>query len=299
MLDFGTRIAEREPAPLLVFLHGSASSPRQWQPHMERLGWRYRVMAPALIGYGNGASWSARKAFSLRDEVVHLQKVLDIAPEGVHLVGHSYGGAVALQFALRHPQKVRSLTLYEPVLFNLLLQGGPDTQSEASVSTALRAAVQRRCQQADLYGAARVLIDYWSGDGAWEQLSASKQQMIAHRMPKVAAEFDAAFADTTPLARYGELRMPVQLVYGAHTRAVARRIARLLWSAMRRAEILELPEADHMSVIGRDETLCRLIDHFIRSQHDEGPVNLLHPAPRRRVPRAARSEPSTLFSPAG
>lgn len=293
MHELGKRTGEREQAPLLVFLHGSASSPRQWQPHMERLGWRYRAMAPALIGYGNGATWSAGKTLSLRDEVAHLEDVVGIAAGGMHLVGHSYGGAVALHFALRHPERVRSLTLYEPVLFNLLVQGGPDTRSEASVSVALRAAVERRCRQADLYGAARVLIDYWSGDGAWERLPASKQQMIAHRMPKVAAEFEAAFADTTPLARYSELRMPVQLLYGAHTRAVARRIVRLLWSAMRRAELMELPEADHMSAIGRNETLCALIDHFIQSQNEECPLAFRPRTPRRAEGGRAIAMPVT------
>ena len=45
---------------------------------------------------------------------------MDEAPEPVHIVGHSYGGALALRVTLQRPQKVASLTLYEPSCFQLL-----------------------------------------------------------------------------------------------------------------------------------------------------------------------------------
>ena len=50
----------------------------------------------------------------------------------VHLVGHSYGGAVALQFALRWPGRVASLTLYEPARFALLTAAGAAGAAEAA-----------------------------------------------------------------------------------------------------------------------------------------------------------------------
>ena len=52
-----------------------------------------------------------------------------------HIVGHSYGGAVALQFASRHPRHLKSLTLIEPASFHLLRDGdGIDEQAFREIS---------------------------------------------------------------------------------------------------------------------------------------------------------------------
>ena len=254
-------------SPLLAFLHGSAGAPRQWQPHMQHLSLRYRVIAPALLGYAGTPEWSADASVSLKSEAAHLEHLLDHAPGGMHLVGHGYGGAVALHFALQHPAQVRSLTLYEPVLFHVLRQR-TDAPFEMAVGGALRHAVQRRYEAGDLAGAAWVFIDYWCGDGAWQQLSAAKQQAIASRMPKVAAELCAALEEATPIARYAELRMPVLLMHGEHTRTTARQIVRALAGALRRAEVLEVPDADHMGAITHPETVCTLVDDFLESQRE-------------------------------
>jgi pimeloyl-ACP methyl ester carboxylesterase len=254
-------------SPLVAFLHGSAGAPRQWQPHMQRLGLRYRVIAPALLGYAGTPEWAADASVSFRSEAAHLEQLLDLAAGGIHLVGHSYGAAVALHFALQHPAQVRSLTLYEPPLFHLLRQRA-DRPADATAGGALRHAVQRRYEAGDLAGAAWVFVDYWCGDGAWQQLPATRQQTIASRMPKVAAELRAALEETTPIARYAELRMPVLLLHGERTRTTMRQIVQTLAGVLRRPEVLQVPGADHMGAITHAETLCTLVDDFLESQRE-------------------------------
>lgn len=277
---------------VVAFLHGSAGSPRQWQPHLQRLASRHRTLAPALLGYAGTEEFSAQGSITLRAEAVHLEQALSVAGDGVHLVGHGYGAAVALHFALQHPGRVRSLILYEPTLLHVLRERGPNTPRATSVGMALSAAVQRRYEAGDLMGAAWVFHDYWCGDGAWEQLPASRRQSIAERMPKVAAELHAVLGEATPLARYAALRMPVLLIHGERTRHTARLIAKHLASTMHHAEAFELPGAGHTGAIDHPDAICRLVEAFVEAQREGLPRSAWAPALRERDQR--ETEPRAM-----
>lgn len=97
----------------LVLLHGNFGSWRWWGPVLERLPSSYRAYAPDLRGCGD----SARPGFGHNIEVL-TSDVFDFITSlslcDVHLVGHSLGGAVALQAARDHPHLVRSLLLIAP-----------------------------------------------------------------------------------------------------------------------------------------------------------------------------------------
>src|SRR5687768_11557963 len=96
----------------VLLLHCSGSSGAQWRSLIEKLGRRYRVIAPDLRSYSS----LARAAAPIRSILGRLS-----AP--AHLVGHSYGGAVALHVARTRPELLRSLTLVEPSAFHLLRGG--------------------------------------------------------------------------------------------------------------------------------------------------------------------------------
>jgi pimeloyl-ACP methyl ester carboxylesterase len=272
----------RESKPVVVFLHGSASSPRQWQPYMERFALRYRAVAPPLIGYEPGSDWRPGSAVSGEREAALLEPWLYLAPEGAHLVGHSYGAAVALLAALRYPGRVRSVVAYEPVLFNLLA-AEPRAQRQAASIGALRAAVKRYCASGDLTGSARVFVDYWSGHGAWDRLPPDRQQAIAVRMSKVDAEFDGMLTERTTLAGYREVRAPVLCLYGGQTRGATRQVARLLWTALARADLMELPGMGHLGPITHADEVGGLAQRHIDAHTParpaaERPVEALVPA---------------------
>ena len=102
----GSRIEGRGPP--IVLLHSSMSSKSQWRELIESLRDRYRLIAIDLLGYGESAMPSAI-GYSLGDEVRLVESVLarELQPgEQFHLIGHSYGGIVALQLAAQaQPQR--------------------------------------------------------------------------------------------------------------------------------------------------------------------------------------------------
>lgn len=104
----------------VVCLHANASSSAQWRALTEILGRRHHVLSADSYGAGGSPSWPTERRLSLRDEVELLEPVFERAGAPFSLVAHSYGAAVALIAAVKQPERIRALALYEPVLFALL-----------------------------------------------------------------------------------------------------------------------------------------------------------------------------------
>jgi len=80
------------------------------------------VLAPDLIGYGSSAPWPADKPFKAEADLDVLTAIAKKSRGALHLVGHSYGAALALETTGLLGNRVKSLTLVEPVSFHLLRQ---------------------------------------------------------------------------------------------------------------------------------------------------------------------------------
>lgn len=246
------------PAPRAdqaLFLHCSGSSGRQWQPIVAPLAARIECVTPELMGYADGEPWRAGAALALDDEVDRLAEHLYASTQGVHLVGHSYGGAIALQAALRHPHQVASLTLYEPVRFSLLF-GSPATGAAAQAVIAFGREIERLALAGELMASAERFVDYWSGAGTWAQMKPSRQHALAAHMPKIGAEFDALFSDGTPHHAYRRLRMPVRLLAGERSPQPVRLIALRLAARLPNAELIALPGLGHMGPVTHPDVVA-------------------------------------------
>ena len=232
----------------VLCLHSSAAGGVQWQALADRLPAGLMLLAPDLHGHGRSPAWPAGGASSLD---VDAAAALALVPSGsdLHLVGHSYGGALALHLALqltRHePRRLRSLTLYEPVAFgalDALAPGAPELQEVHEIAgvTAERAAL------GDLMGAAAGFVDYWSGAGAFESMPPARQSSLASRMPTVARHFEALFSARWTAGDLALLDLPVLLLSGAETRAPTRRLAGLLAAALPQVQRRDLPGLPHL-----------------------------------------------------
>ena len=106
--------------PAVIALHCSGAGAGQWQQLGEALGPAYTLFAPEHYGCERTGPWTGTHAFTLADEAARTIDLIDKSDRKVHLVGHSYGGGVALHVALARPARIASLALYEPSAFHLL-----------------------------------------------------------------------------------------------------------------------------------------------------------------------------------
>jgi len=215
----------------VVMLHASLGSKSQWAALAERLATRFRVIALDLCGYGDNPTPSTAASFTLDDEVrlvtAHLDRL--VAPRvRVHVVGHSYGGLVALRFAQCQGNRVASLSMYEPVAFRLL------DEHDAALAdvTQLAARVTRLVAVGRRHDAAQAFVDFWSGDGSYACLPLPAQTSIAHRIDKVPLDFQAAWRWPLSPDDLRGIVAPTLLLAGTRSPAIAQRIVTLLAEAL-------------------------------------------------------------------
>jgi pimeloyl-ACP methyl ester carboxylesterase len=239
----------------LLCLHCSGSSGRQWDAYPALLPAGTRVIAPNLLGYDSLAEWPLGKPVAPQDEALRIatEHLAGIAG-GVHVLGHSYGGWVALQLALRWPHLVKSVTVYEPVCFGLLRphSDAPDIQPIFNIAQQVWRLTVSRCFAA----AAEVFVDYWSGPGTFARMPVKRRDMAALRMPKVSAEFSALFADTVPLTAYAQLQMPVHLLRGTHSPKPVLHAANLLEQGCPQARTTRFDGLGHMGPVAAPQRIA-------------------------------------------
>ena len=157
------------------------------------------------------------------------------AKQQVHLVGHSYGGGVALYVALQRPNRIASLTLYEPSAFHLLPQFGAEgRRAHAEISQVAQEPTDR-IVAGDCRGGAAHFIDYWNGAGAFDAMSPRVQAALTRWAPKIPLDFRALMQVTAPLDAYAALTCPVLLLRGEHAPTPTRLIAEALADVLPRA----------------------------------------------------------------
>ena len=236
----------------VVCLHSSAGSAAQWRPLAEALAPRWHVMSPNLHGHGASPAWPEAAANTLHADANAVARMAGPGP--MHLVGHSYGAAVALQMALNHPERVRSLTLYEPTVFGMLRHTTPcDPALEEIEDVAASVASLVKAGQAT--DAARVFIGYWGGSRAWAALSEGQRGASVARMAVVPRHFEALFAARWHAGVLARLQMPVLLLRGSATRTPARRVTELLAQALPHAQCGVLQGAGHLGPITHAQTV--------------------------------------------
>lgn len=97
--------------PKLMLVHGITSQSLMWGKNVKDLSKDFDLVIPDLIGHGKStAQWSGN---SVDAQVAHLQLILDSLGirKPVDLVGNSYGGAIAANFAEQHPDRVKTLVI--------------------------------------------------------------------------------------------------------------------------------------------------------------------------------------------
>jgi pimeloyl-ACP methyl ester carboxylesterase len=249
--------------PILA-LHSSLSSKAQWRPLADYLGTYYSVAAVDLHGYG--ASRLTAASISLEEEAARaLMRARDLigSRQPVHLIGHSYGGAVALTLAKMWPERVRSLTVYEPVLFNVL----PPNGTQATLARWMAGRVEWHVRRSELDHAARAFLEYWSGPGAYDRAPADRRERFEAGMRKVPLDYGAISTGPCEAAAYAAIGVPTLIMSGKRSVPAAREIARRLAAAMPTARLDEMP-GDHLMPINDPDAFNPAVARFLANLNE-------------------------------
>ncbi|MGW7291612.1 alpha/beta fold hydrolase [Streptomyces xiamenensis] len=240
--------------PAVLLLHSSVCDRRMWDPQ-----WRvlidagFRLIRPDFRGHGDSAA-----PLGPHSDAEDVRDLLDeLTVDRVAVVGSSFGGRVALEFASRWPERVGSLAL--------LCAGAPGHRPSPSLA-AFDDKEEQLIEADDIAGAVELNVSTWLGPDADGNTRAMVRlmQRRAFDVQLAAEEFDA-LPPPEPLrpARIGAI--PVLAVSGAHDFADFREIAASLPHQLPNARHLELPWAGHLPSLERPAEVADLLAGFLRN----------------------------------
>lgn len=194
----------------LVLVHGFQASGRIWQPLQERLPGRFASIAVNNRGAGQTTAPVEESSYGCKpfaDDLFEL--VSQLAWADFTLVGHSMGGATAMQFAVDHPALLKGLVLLDPA--------GPDgiLPADADLDSALDARMRRRSSQSPLLPMSEISVPHLTPEfrqALAADIAAAPEQRLRGSWRSMAT---LRLGD-----RVGTLSMPVLLMGGDEDRLV-------------------------------------------------------------------------------
>lgn len=239
--------------PAVVLLHAGVADRGMWAPIVATLSASHRVIAPDLRGFGE----TPIPGESYADAEDVLQLLDDLGIDQAVVVGASFGGRVALEFAAQHPERVRSLALLCPAYRGLEVADPVIIEFSDREDELLEAG--------DIDGAVALNVDTWVGPEATDDVRAdiARMQRRAFEVQLAADALDPApqqqRVDVDPTLMF----VPSLIISGAHDTAHFREISAVLAEEIESAVHVELAWAGHLPAVERpDETAGLLLQHL-------------------------------------
>ena len=269
-MSFRRHRAPHEANAPIYALHSSASNGGQWKAMAQDLAMFRRVATPDLPGCGK-APWTRGKGLTgLAADADPIVRLMEAEGRPAHLVGHSYGGAVALWIAMNRPELVMSLSIFEPALFHILRDsersGDRRLYAEiTAVSSQLTAATSSGRPDLGM----RRFVDYWNGEGAWMAMSPEARERMAGMALRVMADFAAGEQERWTLDALRHLTVPTQVMLGLDSHALTQRVAIMVAGAIPGAALVMLPGVDHMAPVSDPRSVTpRVALHAATAERD-------------------------------
>jgi pimeloyl-ACP methyl ester carboxylesterase len=245
-----------------LLVHGSLVDHHCWDAIVDPLAHNLEVVAYDRRGYG--ASRGPPRVHPVRDDAADLAALLEeLNFYPVHLVAHSYAGAVAFRFTADHPEMVRSLAVHE-VPFVGLLERDPVTAEEARRLMLGIHTIRDLMREGDVATAVAAIVDAFSTEGgAWGRLRPPTQQEFLGNAPRWSEEFGDPAAIRPDDRALSEVLAPVLLSSGEKSPPFLRRVNAALAEALQNATLLVIPEAGHVPHITAPEQFAGLLLNFL------------------------------------
>jgi pimeloyl-ACP methyl ester carboxylesterase len=242
---------ERGSGSPLLLVHGLMITGEMFEPVVERLAVRHRVIVPDLRGHGRSRSltppYSTQQlASDLARLLVHLR--IDTAD----VLGYSQGGAVAQQLVLDHPSRCKRLVLACTYAFNMATLR---EKLEGHIVPLFVTAIGMR-------QFAKLIISH-----GLKQLDDERARWVAGLIAEqdgaamVSAWREAMAFDSRN--RLAEIRCPTLVVAGSHDNAVPLHHATLLHEGIARSKLVVVDGATHALIWERPLELVRIVDEFL------------------------------------
>lgn len=218
------------------------------------------LTAMDFIGHGKARDWDRVEDYhsAATDDAIALAETLGQGAP-IDLIGHSFGGTVALRMAATRPDLVRSLILIEPVFFAAARAAkAPEWDAFITDHQGFGALVA----SGQTLEAARQFHAVWGGGEPFDALPARMQAYMAERIHLITAPWPMVLEDAPRLLAPGRLetiRGPVLLLEGNLSPEIVGAVNAALAARLPHAHRMTVPGAGHMLPISHPEQIAPLL----------------------------------------
>jgi non-heme chloroperoxidase len=231
----------------IVFIHGGLEDYRTWDAQVERFSKNYRVITYSRRFNFPNKNTKQLKEFSAKTEAEDLATLIKKLKLGsVHLVGHSYGGLIALFLSKNHPELVQTLTLSEPALISWLPSLKDGKILHDNFYNQLWKPVKQAFEIKDTIAVLKHTLKYFAGEDILDQLPEEVKTQFLVNIPEwhaIAFSSDA-FSDFKK-DYFKEIKIPTLVLSGGQTLPILQLTNKELRNTLPNAELYYLPEATH------------------------------------------------------
>lgn len=260
---------EQGSGSTLIWVHGSLSDYRMWEAQVKFFSAQYHVFAysrrHAYPNQSDDEAASSAVALHVHD-LAALIETMHKAP--VHIIGHSYGGYIALLTTIQFPGLVKSLVLAEPPVMPLLKNSAKGKALLADFESNIFYPAGAAFKSGNNEEAIKIFLNgVLNAEGIYEQLPKEVQQQVMDNVPELKAMLTAdslsnVFPDLS-CETIKKIHVPVLLLTGELSPRFLTLITDELAACLPLAECVQIPGASHEMEMDNPEVFNEAIQKFI------------------------------------
>ncbi|WP_296431906.1 alpha/beta hydrolase [Yoonia sp.] len=242
----------------VILVHSSVAGAKQWRSLMDALAGDFHVIAINLFGYGKTRAWDDGNLQRLEDQARLIEPFLPTAGNQISIVGHSFGGSVAMKAAALFKDQMNRLVLIEPNPFYLLSKYGRMEAYEEAVS--LRDLIKTNGRAGTWEIAAERFADYWTGAGSWNAMPEDRKTKFSHALKPNFHEWDAVMNEQTSLSEWErDLPKGTTVLSSADTVKSIAEIVALMKENVPGWNFERIKKGGHMAIMTKPEQLNPMV----------------------------------------
>ena len=258
----GIHFVERgETGRPTLLLHSTGVGSIQWMRFARRLKGR-RCFIPDFLNYPPSDVWSGEGPPDWQVDLEACRSLLLSMDEPADIVGHSYGGHIALHLAHDHPDRVRRMALHEPIAWGIFQNEGP-----IEMQTAFRELCDRFFPNPPLSPEVwlRKFVDYWNVPGAWEQLPEKRKEGWRSRFLKIHHEVKHLCFDPCTLDHWSAIQTPTLVTVSESATSEEAMVCKLLAARIKSCRSVQTP-GGHLAPITHSAAVLPILAEGIEGE---------------------------------
>ena len=244
----------------VVLVPGSCSTGAAWRSVVGEWNGQFRCVTTSLLGYGGTSERRTVDDASVIYEAEILESVIRRAGGRVHIVGHSFGGGIALVVALRKRVPLASLTIVDaPVVELLRTMGEHDHyRSVRTMTKKYFASFEKGDKEA-----VATMIDFFGGTGTFASWPPRLREYAVKTTHVNILDWASAYGFTISPAVLGSINVPTAILCGGKSHPAVQRACELLAECIPGAAFSKIMEVSHFMIGTHPKKIARMVAQYI------------------------------------